>query len=239
LSALTGHTAIVTGAGRGIGRAVAVALAREGAAVALASRTRQELAGVAAEIRQSGGRALAVPTDVTQDTAVEAMVEQTVAELGRIDVLVTAAGVAAFGPVGASKPGDWDAMLAVNLRAAMVCCRAVLPAMTRQQRGTIANVGSIAAARPLAGAAAYSATKAGLLAYSRALADEVRGDGIRVGVVMAGATDTPLWDTIPNAPDRTRMLQPDDVARIVVLMATLPPRAVLEQVTIMPAGGIL
>jgi NADP-dependent 3-hydroxy acid dehydrogenase YdfG len=236
---LGGQVAIVTGAGRGIGRAVAHALAREGVAVALAARTRQELAAVAAEIREGSGRALAVPTDVTQDAAVEALVEQTVAELGRVDLLVTAAGVAAFGPVGASKPDDWDAMLAVNLRATMVCCRAVLPAMTRQRRGTIVNVASIAATRAIAGAAAYSASKAGVVAFSRVLAEEVRGDGIRIGVILAGATDTPLWDTIPNAPDRGRMLRPEDVARAIVLMAALPPRASLEEMTLLPAGGIL
>ncbi len=239
MTALGGQTAIVTGAGRGIGRAVALALAREGAAVTLAARTRQEVAAVAAEIRENGGRALAVPTDVTQDGAVEALVEQTVAELGRIDLLVTAAGVAAFGPVSGGKPNDWDAMLAVNLRAAMVCCRAVVPAMTRQRRGTIINIASIAATRPIAGAAVYSATKAGLVAFSRVLAEEIRGDGVRVGVVVAGATDTPLWDTIPNAPDRGRMLRPEDVARAVVLMAALPPRAALEEITLLPAGGIL
>ena len=236
---LGGQVAIVTGAGRGIGRAVAHALVREGAAVALAARTRQELAAVAAEIRQEGGRALAVPTDVTQDTAVEALVEQTVAELGRVDLLVTAAGVAAFGPVSGSKPGDWDAMLTVNLRATMVCCRAVLPAMTRQRKGTIVNVASIAATRAIAGAAVYSATKAGVVAFSRVLAEEVRGDGVRIGVILAGATDTPLWDTIPNAPDRARMLRPEDVARAVVLMAALPLRGTLEEVTLLPAGGIL
>jgi len=240
LTALGGQVAIVTGAGRGIGRAVARALASEGAAVALAARTRQELASVAAEIKEGGdGRALAVPTDVTQDTAVEALVEQTLATLGRIDLLVTAAGSAAFGPVAGSKPDDWDTMLAVNLRAAMVCCRAVLPAMTRERRGTIINVASIAATRSLGGAAAYSATKAGLLAFSRVLAEEVRADGIRVGVVLAGATDTPLWDTIPNAPDRSRMLRPEDVARAIVLMAALPARAAMEEVTLLPAGGIL
>ena len=236
---LGGQVAIVTGAGRGIGRAVAHALVREGAAVALAARTRQELAAVAAEIRQEGGRALAVPTDVTQDTAVEALVEQTVAELGRVDLLVTAAGVAAFGPVSGSKPGDWDAMLTVNLRATMVCCRAVLPAMTRQRKGTIVNVASIAATRAIAGAAVYSATKAGVVAFSRALAEEVRSDGVRIGVILAGATDTPLWDTIPNAPDRARMLRPEDVARAVVLMAALPLRGTLEEVTLLPADGIL
>jgi NADP-dependent 3-hydroxy acid dehydrogenase YdfG len=145
--ALAGQVAIVTGAGRGIGHAIALALARESATVVLASRTRQELAAAAATIRESGGAALAIPTDVAQDGAVEAMVEQAVAELGRVDILVTAAGVASFGPVVGTKPSDWDALLAVNLRAVMVSCRAVLPVMIRQRRGTIINIASVGSSR--------------------------------------------------------------------------------------------
>jgi NADP-dependent 3-hydroxy acid dehydrogenase YdfG len=147
--------------------------------------------------------------------------------------------VAAFGPVAEAKAADWDPMLAVNLRGVMRCCRAVLPVMLRQQRGTILNVASVAATRAIAGAAAYSATKAGVLAFSRVLAEEVRQGGVRVGVLLPGAVDTPLWDAIPGGPDRARMLAPEDVARAALLMAGLPPRAALEELTLLPAGGIL
>jgi len=237
--ALQGQVAIVTGAGRGIGHAVATALAREGTTVVLVARTRQQLAATAAAIRESGGSALAIPTDVTQDTAVEAMVEQAIAEFGRVDTLVTAAGAASFGPVVGTKPADWDAILTVNLRAVMVCCHAVLPVMIRQRRGTIINVASVAAQRAIPGAAVYTATKAGVVGFSRVLAEELRAEGVRVGVLVPGAVDTPLWDTIPNSPDRSRMLRPEDVARAAVLMASLPPGASLEELTLLPAGGIL
>jgi NADP-dependent 3-hydroxy acid dehydrogenase YdfG len=237
--ALAGQVAIVTGAGRGIGHAIALALARESATVVLASRTRQELAAAAATIRESGGTALAIPTDITQDGAVEAMVEQAIAELGRVDILVTAAGVASFGPVIGTKPSDWDALLAVNLRAVMVSCRAVLPVMIRQRRGTIINIASVAAQRAIPGAAVYTATKAGVVGFSRVLAEELRADRVRVGVLVPGAVDTPLWDSIGNPPDRSRMLRPEDVARAAVLMASLPPGASLEELTLLPAGGIL
>src|SRR2546422_11626528 len=112
-------------------------------------------------------RALAVPTDVAQDTAVEALVEQTMAEFGRLDVLVTAGDTASFGPVAGAKPADWDAMLADNFRAVMVCCCAVLPVMIHQRRGTILNIASVAAQRFIPGAAAYAPTKAGVGAWSR------------------------------------------------------------------------
>jgi NADP-dependent 3-hydroxy acid dehydrogenase YdfG len=167
------------------------------------------------------------------------MVEQAIAQLGRVDILVTAAGVASFGPVAGTKPADWDGMLAVNLRAVMVTCRAVLPMMIRQRRGTIINVASVAAQRAIPGAAVYTATKAGVVGFSRVLAEELRGEGVRVGVLVPGAVDTPLWDTIPNSPDRGRMLRPEDVARAAVLMASLPPGASLEELTLLPRGGIL
>jgi NADP-dependent 3-hydroxy acid dehydrogenase YdfG len=236
---LAERVAIVTGAGRGIGRAVAEMLAGQGATVVLAARTRSELAAAAEAVRGAGGHALAVPTDVTQDAHVGALVDQTVGQFGRVDILVTAAGVAAFGPVAGAKPEDWDPMIAVNLRATMVCCRAVLPPMIRQRSGTIVNIASVAATRPIPGAAAYAATKAAVVAWSKVLAEELRADGVRVGVVLPGAVDTPLWDTIPGGPDRARMLTPDAVARAVLLMVTLPAGATLEELTLLPAGGIL
>ncbi|TMQ16817.1 MAG: SDR family NAD(P)-dependent oxidoreductase [Candidatus Rokuibacteriota bacterium] len=238
-AALAGKVALITGAGRGIGRAIATAFAAEGAAVALAARSRAELAEVAAEVRARDGRALAVPTDVTQDGAVEALVEQTLADLGRLDILVTSAGTAAFGPVADSKPADWDGMLMLNLRAVMVCCRAVLPAMIRQRSGTILNVSSIATKRALPGSAVYTATKAAIESFSRVLAEELRAHGVRVGVLVPGAVDTPIWDALGSTPPRDKMLKAEDVARAAVLMATLPPHASLEELTLLPAGGIL
>jgi NADP-dependent 3-hydroxy acid dehydrogenase YdfG len=236
---LEGKTALITGAGRGIGRAIAKAFAAEGAAVALVARSRADLASVAAEVREAGGRALAVPTDVTQDAAVEALVEDVTGELGRLDILVTSAGAAAFGPVSGSKPADWDTMLSLNLRAVMLCCHAVLPVMMRQRSGLILNLSSIASKRALPGSAVYTATKAGVEAFSRVLAEEMRPHGVRVGVLIPGAVDTPIWDALGAAPPREKMLRAEDVARAAVLMATLPSTASLEELTLLPAEGIL
>jgi NADP-dependent 3-hydroxy acid dehydrogenase YdfG len=236
---LAGRIAVVTGAGRGIGRAIALGLAREGAAVVLASRTRPELESVAGEIGAEGGRSWVVPTDVTSDGAVEALIAEALQAFSRVDIVVPAAGAAAFGPVAEAAADGWDAMLAVNLRAAMRTCRAVLPAMVAQRSGTIIIIGSIAARRPIPGAAAYSASKAGVEVFGRVLAEELRPVGVRVGVLAPGAVDTPLWDRIPNPPDRQRMLKDEDVARAAVLMAGLPARASLEDLTLLPAGGIL
>jgi len=236
---LGGQVAIVTGGGRGIGRAVALGFAREGAAVVLAARSVRELATVAREVEGAGGRALVVPTDVRQEPAVAALVKRALAEHARIDILVTAAGVASFGPVADSKTEDWDQMLAVNLRGAILCCRAVLPAMMERRRGTIVNIGSVVTRRALAGSAGYTASKYGLLGFSRVLAEEMRPHGVRVGVLSAGATDTPLWDAVTGGPDRSLMLRPEQVAEAALLMAALPPNATLEELSLLPAGGIL
>jgi 3-oxoacyl-[acyl-carrier protein] reductase len=236
---LSGSVALVTGAGRGIGRAIAVALAREGARVVLAARTRAELEAVATQIAAGGGQALPVVADVTHAAAIDTLVSTALTDLTRIDLLVTAAGVASFGSLSDRTVDDWDAMIAVNLRGVILTCRAVLPVMRTQGAGTIINVASIAATRAIPGAAVYSATKAGVQAFSRVLAEEVRTAGIRVGVLVPGAVDTPLWDAIEQPPARERMLRPEDVAEAAVMMAALPPRAVLEELTLLPAAGIL
>ena len=233
------QVAIVTGASRGIGRAVALAFSREGARVALAARSAAGLHEVAAFIRSQNGQALTLPTDVCQEAAVAALVDRTLAEWGRVDILVTAAGAAAFGPVADSTPAEWDEMMAVNLKGVYLTCRAVLAPMVKHRRGTIINVVSVAARRVIPGSAAYTASKQGVLGFTRVLAEEMRPHGVRVAALLPGAVDTPLWDRIPNAPDRARMLRPEDVAEAAVLMASLPASASLEELTLLPTAGIL
>ncbi len=236
---LKDQVAIVTGAGRGIGRAVALAFCREGASVALAARTASDLETVAAQIKSRAGQALAVPTDVTREESVAALVEKVLAEFKKVDILVTAAGVATFGPLVDTKPEDWDRMMAVNVRGVFLACRSVLPPMMSQRRGTIINIVSVAAKRAIPGNAAYAASKHAVLGLTQVLAEEMRPHGVRVGALSPGAVDTAVWDAVPHPPDRSRMLRPEDVAEAALLMASLPPGASLEDLTLLPAGGIL
>jgi NAD(P)-dependent dehydrogenase (short-subunit alcohol dehydrogenase family) len=236
---LNGQVVLVTGAGRGLGRAVALRFAREGANLVLAARTKAEIESVAGEVRDLGREALALPTDVTREAEVSSLIDAVVRRFGRLDCLVTAAGVASFSPVRDSKLDAWEEMIAANLRGVYLVCRAAIEPMIREGRGTIINILSVAAARTIPGSAAYTASKQGALGFTRVLAEEVRSHGIRVAALLPGAVDTPLWDAVSHPPDRTKMLSPDDVAEAACFMATRPLHAAVEELVILPAGGIL
>jgi NAD(P)-dependent dehydrogenase (short-subunit alcohol dehydrogenase family) len=236
---LAGQVALVTGGSRGIGRAAALGLARAGAAVAVLARAPAALDAVVAEVAAVGGTALAVPGDLAADGVAERGVETVLARFGRLDVLVTAQGAGAFAPVDASDPADWDRMMAANLRATYLACRAALRPMLAAGRGTIIAVISLAALRPIPGCAAYTASKAGALGFIRVLREEVRGRGVRVTALCPGAVDTPFWDAIPGAPDRARMLRASTVADAAVLAAAAPPEATIEEIVLAPTPGVL
>ncbi len=236
---LAGQVALVSGASRGIGRAVALAFAREGARVVLLARGRGDLELVARAIESDGGSALVVPGDAAEEDAARRAVEAALARFGRLDCLVTAQGAGAFGPLEASRVQDWDAMLRANLTATYLLCRAALPAMLAAGQGTIVALVSLAAVRAIPGCAAYTASKAGVLGLVRALAAEVRGRGVRVAALCPGAVDTPFWDEIPSPPDRSRMLRPEAVAEAALLIAAQPPGAFVEEIVLAPTPGVL
>jgi 3-oxoacyl-[acyl-carrier protein] reductase len=191
LDSLRDRVAIVTGASRGIGRAVARRLAAAGAAVVAAARG-DHADGVAAEIRAGGGRSVGVSVDVTDRQRIDAMVRTALDEYGRIDVLVNNAGIVRDQLALRMSPADWDAVIATNLTAAFTCARAVLRPMIRQRGGRIINVGSVVGRMGNAGQANYAASKAGLEGFSKALAREVASRGITVNVVAPGMIDTDM-----------------------------------------------
>jgi short-subunit dehydrogenase len=236
---LAGQTALVSGASRGIGRAIARAFAREGARVALLARDAAALDEVVGEIRGSGGEAWAVAGDAADEATAARAVQATRDRFGRLDCLVVAQGTGTFGPVETSRLADWEEMLRANLTATYLLCRAALPGMLEAGRGTIVAVVSLAAIRAIPGCAAYTASKAGVLGFTRALAAEVRGRGVRVAAVCPGAVDTPFWDAIPGSPDRARMLRPEAVAEAALLVAVQPPEAFVEEVVLAPTPGVL
>ncbi len=236
---LAGQVALVSGASRGIGRAVALAFAREGAQLAVLARGRPDLERLAGELAADGCSALVVPGDAADEGTVARAVESTLARFGRLDCLVAAQGAGTFGPLETSRLSDWDVMLRANLTATYLLFRSALPPMLAAGRGTIVAVTSLAAVRAIPGCAAYTASKAGVLGLVRALAAEVRGRGVRVAALCPGAVDTPFWDEIPGAPDRARMLRPEAVAEAALLIATQPPGAFVEEIVLAPTPGVL
>lgn len=236
---LQGQTAIVTGAGSGIGRATALALSQAGVRVALAARTKQTLETVAHDIATAGGSALVIPTDVSDENQVKNLISLTQNRLGRIDILVTSAGGAVFGPLIESRTEDWDALLTSNLRGVYLCCKHVLKIMIPQKRGHILNVLSIASQMILPNSAAYTASKFGALGLTKVLAAEVRAQGIKVTAVIPGAVDTPLWDKSGGDLDRGKMLSSMDVASAMLDVIAQPATIYTDEITLMPPLGVL
>ena len=236
---LDGKVAVVTGASKGIGKAIVSAFAAAGAKVVLAARTRDVLEQVAADLRESGAEAVAVPTDVTDVNAVQRLIEQTLDAYQHVDILVNNAGIGYFGPVVDFAPDDWDTVLNSNLKAVYLCAKYALPPMLAQGSGQIINVLSIAAKVAFEASAAYCAAKAGALALTKVLAAEVRQQNIRVTAVLPGSVHTPFWDDIPEHPDFEQMLKPEHVAGTVVSICQQPLGMVTEEIVVMPPLGIL
>lgn len=234
MSILSGQVAIITGGGRGIGKAIALRLAQEGANLAIAARTPEELSSAADEMAGFGIRCLTLSTDVTDHTQLETLVETTLREFGRIDVLVNnAGGSPPRAPVIKARLTDWDWTLRTNLWATMVLCKLVLPTMMDQQRGAIVNLASLAGKAGKPGEAAYAAAKFAVRGFSQSLFEEVREHGIKVVTICPGYVDTRLIP--PNRRvDRTKMIHPEDVAEVIYGVLTLPASCCPTEIVIHP-----
>jgi 3-oxoacyl-[acyl-carrier protein] reductase len=233
--ALRDRTAIVTGAGKGIGRAIALALAAEGVRVGLLARTRADLERVAREIGEAGGPATSIATaDVADRSAVEGAVAHLRGELGPIDILINNAGVARFGGVLDMDPDAWEHMLRVNVLGTYHVTRAVLPEMIERRRGDIMNVASTAGEKGAANVSAYSASKAAVLRFTESLAAEVRKHDIRVTNLLPSTVNTELAASLGlKIGSEDRMMQPEDVAQLTVSVLRLPPRVFLRDMAIL------
>lgn len=234
---LKDQTALITGAGRGIGRAVALAFAREGCRVALAARTGTELEAVAAEISALNGQALVVPCDVADPTEIQNTVDRTLDALGNVDILVNNAGYACFKPVWELSLEEWRRSLDVNVTSAFLFCRALLPHMMERRSGRIINMSSVTGLKALPEQGAYCAAKHALNGWTKSLALELRPYNIAVHAVCPGGVDTRFSREAMPHRDKSEWMQPEDIANTVLHLATLSPRVAMDIVSLRRFAG--
>lgn len=219
---LNGKVALITGGGRGIGKEIVLTYARSGADVALVARTKSQLEIVANEVREIGRRALVIVADISDSADVERMVAETLHEFGQLDILVNNAAVAGPVPVIDMTLEDWNRMIGVNLTGVYLCSRAVLPHMIERGQGKIISISSGSGLRGSARNAHYSASKAGVIAFTQALANEVREYGLQVNVICPGPIKTEMLASRPNTSpvDESNFLETEDVAGAALFLAS-------------------
>lgn len=244
---LTGRVAIVTGAGRGIGKAIALGLADAGADVVVAARTASDIEATAGEIAAKGRKALAVPTDVRQSDQVDNLVDKAVAQFGTIDILVNNAGGYFVASTTELSEGGWDAIIRENLKSVFLCSKAAAKVMMGQKKGNIINVASVVGFRAYSSNAAYGAAKAGIINFTKTLAVDLAPYNIRVNAIAPGFIATPgslqllevdkglkaMVDRIPLG----RLGQPEEVAQGIVYLASDASSYVTGQ-TLLVDGGV-
>ncbi|HUC93229.1 MAG TPA: 3-ketoacyl-ACP reductase [Paenibacillus sp.] len=227
---LTNKTAIVTGGGKGIGKATAAALAREGVHLGLIARSGADLKAVQEQLSgEFGVRVHAAEADITSQGEVGKAVEALIGRLGSVDILVNNAGTATFGTLLEMDPAEWERIIQVNLMGTYYVTRAVLPTMLEQNAGSIVNVASTAGERGFARGSAYCASKFAVLGMTEALMQEVRKSNIRVTALSPSTVNTELAANagLPIG-DEDRMMQPEDVAELILAGLKLPPRVFLK-----------
>jgi 3-oxoacyl-[acyl-carrier protein] reductase len=230
---LSQQVAVVTGAGRGIGAAIAGILADMGAKVVLCGRTRQGLEATAEAISGDGGESEIAECDVTDLGSIEALAQRVERTLGRIDILVNNAGIGGFGgPLHQLEPAAWEKILNTNLRGVYYMIRSLAPLMIRAKGGHIINISSLAGKNALPNGAAYAASKWGLNGLSYSVAEELRAHNVRVSVICPGSVNTEFSPHVGK--DASKMLQPEDIAHAVAMLVTQAQQSFVSEILLRP-----
>lgn len=236
---LQGKTVVITGASRGIGKEIAIQLGKLGANLILGSRNQKELHDVARRIDAEGGRILPVLLDVTDESSVRNIVNVSYEQFGSVDALINCAGVGIFSSIVDSTTDHFDQMINVNLRGTYLTCKYFGKHMVEQGKGHIVNLVSIAGTTALPGCGGYSASKFGVLGFTRVLQAELRTKGVSVTAVLPGAVSSSFWNSIDLKPDLSAMIPTSVMAQHIVYILCQPKGATIDEITIMPPLGIL
>ena len=234
---LTGQSALITGASRGIGRAVALRLAREGAQVALFARTVSDLEQVAQEVEAAGGRALVVPGDGRKEEDVVRAIQETIDKLGSLDILVINAGVGKYGPLESFSASDYDWIMETNMRSTFLFARHAVPYLKERRRGHLVVVASVAGRKGLPHEAVYCASKHAQVGFAQALDYELRPVGVKVTTIAPGGVNTHFalgTGRTPGDPKLAEMMDAEDVAEAVAFAVTQPEKARIIEVVMRP-----
>jgi len=233
---LSDKVAVITGGGRGIGRATALKLASAGATIVVVARTSSEIESVVAEIEEQGGRALARVVDVTLNKDVELLGVELQEMFGQVDILVNCAGVALIAPLSDTSEADWDQVIDTNLKGTFLCIRALLDLLASSKSALVVNIASKVGLTGHATVTAYTAAKAGVIGFSRALADELGPDRIRVVAICPGPVDTPMrWAATPNM-DPALAIPAEAVAETILFLAKLGDNATTGEIVLETIG---
>jgi 3-oxoacyl-[acyl-carrier protein] reductase len=230
---LAGRTALVTGAGRGIGYAIAERLASLGAAVAICARNAEQLEEAAARLRANGATIAPFPCDVTRADGIAKLARRTAEALGPVDILVNNAGIGRFGEFYKLSEADYDAVLDTNLKGVFLLSREIAPSMITRRAGHIINIASLAGKNAFPGGGIYCASKWGLLGLTYCMAEELRTHGIRVAAICPGTVATEF--SPHENKDASKMLQPSDVAHAVETILTQAPQSFMSEILLRPA----
>lgn len=231
---LQGQVAIVTGASRGIGPAIAQALARAGATVVLSARNAEELARVAQRIKDQGGTAVPIPTDVSSEDQVRQMIETTVERFGALDILVNNAGVGVFNKLIDSTTEQWDWVMEITLKGAYLCAREALKVMVPRKSGLIINIGSDLSYRTSDNCGIYGTAKYGVGALTQVINQEHRLDGIRCTGIYPGMIDTYFAGSVMGEPRKQDWLKDTDLANACLYVASQPPYVRIDEIRMHP-----
>lgn len=229
---LAGKVAIVTGASRGIGRAISVALAQEASTIVLAARSIQQLQITAEQVTKAGGEARIVRVELTEEQSIRNLIQVTGEKLGRLDILVNNAGVTHSAPLEQTSTEDWQRCISINARAPFILCREALPLMKKSQAAHIINIASVVGVKGYPLQSAYTASKHALRGMTISLAEELRGSNIRVHLLCPGGVDTDMVDSVRPDIARDELIKPEEIAELVLYLVTHKGNAVVDELRI-------